>query len=239
MTRARAIATVIFLSVIVGAAPTLAGQQVYIYSVVHPLYGKIGTLTDTIDRSPEVMRIDARLRIAVELLGIVFYRRESDITEIIRGDRLVLLQSVSEMDGRHLEVHGEAQGDQFVVNATDGSFTGPATTAPSDPWVLKHIGEGTMVYPDTGRIVNVHVSDGDYDTISVNGTAVVARHFIVMEDKREDVWLDDRKIPIMCRIVEDGTPIDFMLQDPAAATGANTVASVKRPGPARRGDGAK
>ena len=58
MTRARAIATAIVLSVIVGAAPTLAGQQVYIYSVVHPFYGKIGTLTDTINRSPEVMRID-------------------------------------------------------------------------------------------------------------------------------------------------------------------------------------
>src|SRR4029077_12444611 len=156
--------------------------------------------------------------IAVELLGIVFYRRESDITEIIRGDRLDLLQSVSEMDGRHLELHGEAQGDQFVVDATDGSFTGPATTAPSDPWVLKHIGEGTMVYPDTGRIITVHVSGGDYNTISVNGIAFAARHFIVMGDKREDVWLDNRKIPIMCRIFENGTPIDFVLQDPAAAT---------------------
>ncbi len=239
MTRARAIAIVIFLSAIVGAAPALAGQQVYTYSVVHPFYGKIGTLTDTIDRSPEATRIDARLRIAVELLGIVFYRRESDITEIMRGDRLVLLQSFSEMDGRHLEVHGEAQGDQFVVNATASSFTGPATTAPSDPWVLKHTGEGTMVYPDTGRIINVHVSGGDYDTISVNGTAVAARRFIVMGDKREEVWLDNRKIPIMCRIFENGTPIDFVLQDPAAATGANTVASVKRPAPARRGDGAK
>jgi hypothetical protein len=239
MTRASAIATVIVLSVIVGAAPALAGQQVYIYSVVHPFYGKIGTLTDTIDRSPEATRIDARLRIAVELLGIVFYRRESDITEIMRGDRLVLLQSVSEMDGRHLEVHGETQGDQFVVNATGGSFTGPATTAPSDPWVLKHIGEGTVVYPDTGRIINVQVSGGDYETISVNGTAVVARHFIVMEDKREDVWLDNQGIPIMCRIVEDGTPIDFVLQNPAAAAGANTVDSVKRPALGRRGDGAK
>ena len=239
MTRASAIATVIVLSVIVGAVPALAGQQVYIYSVVHPFYGKIGTLTDTIDRSPEATRIDARLRIAVELLGIVVYREKSDTTEIMRGNRLVSLQSVTEKDGKHLEVHGEAQGDQFVVNATDGSFTGPATTAPSDPWVLKHTGEGTMVYPDTGRIINVHVSGGDYETISVNGTAVVARHFIVMEDKREDVWLDNRKIPIMCRIVEDGTPIDFVLQSPAAAAGANTVPSVKRPVLGRRGDGAK
>src|SRR5882724_9076432 len=184
MTRARAIAVAIVLSVIVGAAPALAGQQVYIYSVVHPFYGEIGTLTDTIDRSPEVMRLDSRLRIAVELLGIVVYREESDTTEIMRGDRLVSLQSVTEKDGQHLEVHGEAQGDQFVVNATAGSFTGPAATAPCDPWVLKHTGEGAVVYPSTGRITNAHVSGGDYQRISVNGALVPTRHFAVMGDNR-------------------------------------------------------
>ena len=63
MAAALAIPLWIVLSVIVGAAPALAGQQVYIYSVVHPFYGEIGTLTDTVDRSPEVMRIDSRLRI--------------------------------------------------------------------------------------------------------------------------------------------------------------------------------
>ena len=239
MTRATAIATAIVLSVIVGAAPALAGQQVYIYSVVHPFYGEIGTLTDTVDRSPEVMRIDSRLRIAVKLLGIVVYREESDTTEIMHGNRLVSLQSVSNKDGRYVEVHGEAQGDQFVVNATAGSFTGPATTAPSDPWFLKHTGRGTLVYPSTGRIISAHVSGGDYETISMNGASVSARHFAVMGENREDVWLDNQGIPVMFRTVEDGTPIDFVLQSPTAATGANTVASVKRPAVARRGDGAK
>jgi len=34
----------------VGTTPALAGPQVYTYSIVHPVYGDIGTLTDTIDR---------------------------------------------------------------------------------------------------------------------------------------------------------------------------------------------
>ena len=239
MKRARAIALAMGLSAIVGATPALAGPQVYVYSVIHPFYGEIGTLTDTIDRSPEATRINARLRIAVRFLGIVVYRRESDITEIMHGDRLVSLQSVTDMDGRHLEVHGEAQGDQFVVKATDGSFAGPATTAPSDPWVLKRTGKGTMVYPDTGRIIDVHISGGDYGTISVNRAAVYARHFIVIGDKQEDVWLDNREIPVMCRIVEDGTPIDFVLQNATAAVGAITITALKRFGSARFDNGAK
>jgi len=107
--------------------------------------------------------------VAVTFLGIVVYRQESDITEIMHGNRLVSLQSVTEKDGQHVEVHGEAQGDQFLVNATTGSFAGPATIAPSDPWVLKRTGEGTVVFTDTGRIIAVHISGGDYETISING----------------------------------------------------------------------
>jgi len=195
-----------------GVTPALAQQQVYIYTVVHPFYGEIGTLTDTINLSPEARRSDWRLRVAVKLMGIVVYRQESDTTVIMLGNRLVSLQSVTEKDGRHSEVHGEAEGNQFVVNATAGSFTGPATIAPSDPWALKRTGEGTMVYMDTGRMINVRVSGGDYDMVSVNGASVSARHFIVTGDKRQEVWLDSGKIPIMFRTVEDGTPIYFVLQ---------------------------
>ena len=89
--RAMAIASAMGLGVMASAAPALAAQQVYTYSVVHPVYGEIGTFTDTIDRSAEALRIDAHLRIAVKLLGVVAYREESDTTEVLRGGRLVSL----------------------------------------------------------------------------------------------------------------------------------------------------
>jgi hypothetical protein len=233
MTRAGAFAVALGMCVIVGATAAQAGQQVYTFSVVHPSYGKIGVLTDTIDRSPESMRIDARLRIAVKILGIVVYHQETDTTVIMRGNRLVSLQSVSNKNGRHVDVHGEAQGDQFVVNTTAGSFAGPATIAPSDPWVLTRTGEPTVVYTDTGRITNMHISGGNYDTVSVNGASVSVRHFTVTGDKRQEVWLDDRGIPVMFRSFEDGTPIDFVLQNPTPAAGATAVAPLRRPAPAR------
>jgi hypothetical protein len=85
-----------------------------------------------------------------------------------------------------------------------------------------------MVYPDRGKIVNVRISGGDYDTISVNGTLISARHFVVMADKRQDVWLDGREIPVTFRTVEKGAQIDLVLQNVTAA-GANTDASVRPP----------
>ncbi len=238
MTRGMAIAIVMALCSLSSAKPALAAQQVYVYSIMHPFYGKIGTFTDTIERTGEVTRIDSRLRVAVSLLGIVVYRQESDITEIMRGARLVSLQSVTEKDGVRVEVHGTAQGSQFLVNATAGAFAGPATIAPSDPWVLKGIGEGTVVFTDTGRIVAVNISGGDYEMVSVNGVSVSARHFIVMGDKRQDVWLDGQKMPIRFRVTEQGSPIDFVLQDPVGA-GAMAVAQVKAPSPARPGNASK
>jgi hypothetical protein len=228
MTRAMAIAGALALSVMGGALPALAGQQVYTYSVVHPIYGEIGTFTDTIDRNPDAMRIDARLRVVVKILGIVAYREEADTTEVLRGNRLISLQSVTDKDGRHLEVHGEAKGDKFLVNATAGSYAAPATIAPSDPWFLKRTGDGLVVSTSTGKMIHVQVSGGEYDTISMSGASVTARHYVVNGDKRQEVWLDDREIPIKFRSVENGTPIDFVLQNATAAAGGTTVAALRR-----------
>ncbi|HLJ18893.1 MAG TPA: DUF6134 family protein [Stellaceae bacterium] len=229
MTRAKAIAGAIGLSVVAGALPAVAGQQVYTYTVVHPTYGEIGTFTDTIDRSAETTRIDSHLRVAVKLLGVTAYREESDASEIMNGNRLVSLESVTNKDGRHLEVHGSAQGDKFMVNCTLGSFAAPGTIAPSDPWVVKHTGDDMVVSTSTGKIVHVQVTGGDYDLISMNGASVSARHFVINGDKRQEVWLDNRDIPIMFRTFEDGTPIDFVMQNATAGASTTTVAALRRP----------
>jgi hypothetical protein len=226
--RAKAIAAAISLSVAAGApaladqiGPAVSGRQVYVYAVMHPVYGEIGTYTDTIDRGPETVRIEGCLRIAVKVLGLVAYRMDSDTTEIMRGDRLVSLRSATDKDGQQLEVHGEARGDQFLVNGTGGSFAGPANIAPTDPWLLTRTGEETVVFTDTGRILNVSISGGDVDTVTMNGASVAARHFVVTGVRRQEVWLDDGKIPVMFRVVEDGTPIDFVLKNATAEAGGS------------------
>ena len=228
MRRAIAIAGAVGLSIAANGAPAQAAPQVYTYSVVHPIYGEIGTFTDTIDRNPDAMRIDAHLRVAVKFLGVVAYREESDTTEVLRGNRLMSLQSVTEKDGRHLEVHGEARGDQFMVNATSGSYAAPATITPSDPWLLKRTGQELVVSTSTGKMVTVQISGGDYETVPLNGASVSARHYVVDADKRQEVWLDNRDVPVKFRSMENGTGIDFMLQNATAAAGGTTVRALKR-----------
>ena len=215
------------LALLPGARPVWAGQQVYVYAVLHPSYGRIGTLTDTVDRSPDAMRVNQRLRVTVQLLGVVVYREQSDITEIMRGDRLVSLESVTERNAKHTEVHGKAEGDQFVVDATLGSFTGPASTSPSDPWALDNTGTHTLVYISSGRIRDAEVSGGQHEKISLNGGAVSLRHFVVNGLNRQDVWLDSEGIPVLFRSFEDGTPIDFVLEEALEPGGADPLLPAK------------
>jgi hypothetical protein len=218
--RVRALAVAASLGVILGAAPAQAAPKVYVHSVMHPTYGRIGTLTDTVDHSADGTRIDSQLRIAVKLVGILVYRQDSDITEIMQGDRLMSLESVTDKDGQRLEVHGKAEFGGFAVNATSGSFRGPATVAPSSPWILKETGRGTLIYPSTGRIKDAQVSGGEIETVPMDGVAVSLRHYVVTGFNREDVWLDSAGIPVMFRSFEDGTPIDFVLQNALGAAAA-------------------
>jgi hypothetical protein len=207
------------------ATPAPVGPLVYTYAILHPHYGEIGTFTDRIDRKPNTMRIDGRLRIAMSSFGLVLYRKATDVTAIMRDERLISLQSVTKKSGAYVQVRGEALGDQFVVNTTIGTFIGPKTILPSDPFILKSTGEGMMVSTDTGRISRVVVSGGDHDTVSVKGHSISGRRFSVLGVTRWDVWLDDHGIPVMFRIVENGTPIDFILRSTTAA--GTTVAAAQ------------
>ena len=199
------------LGLLTAMGPALAQERVYSYSVVHPIYGTIGTYTQDIARSGGTTRIDSHVRVAVRILGIVVHREEGDHVEIFHGDRLVKLQSTTTTNGTRIDVQGEAQGDHFVVTSPSGVVEAPADVAPSDPWVLKQIGSGTVVSIKTGRIILTRVTGGEATMISLQGVMVATHHFMAHGERQQEIWLNDQDVPVMFRSVESGTPIDFVL----------------------------
>ena len=196
------------------AIPAGAQGQAYSFSAVHPVYGTIGTFTQSITRGDGVTRIDSRLRVAVRILGIVFHREQGDYTEIFRDDRLVSLQGATITNGVRVDLHGEAQGERFMVTSPTGVVEAPADVVPSNPWLLKEIGVGTVVSVKTGHIIPTRVTGGEPVTISVQGVTVATRHFTAQGERQQETWLNDRDVPIMFRSTENGTPIDFILTSP-------------------------
>jgi len=199
------------LGLVTVAIPASGQERIYSYSVVHPFYGTIGTYTQDIARSGGTTRIESHVRVAVKILGIVVHREEGDHVEIFHGDRLVTLQSATTTNGTRIDVQGEAQGDHFVVTSPSGVVEAPADVAPSDPWVLKQIGSGTVVSIKTGRIIPTRVTGGEAALISLQGVMVATHHFMAQGERQQEIWLNDQDVPVMFRSVESGTPIDFVL----------------------------
>ena len=226
--------SVALLGLLAAAIPACAQEQAYSFSVVHSVYGSIGTFTESIARSGDTTRIDSHVRIAVKILGIVAHRKDSDRSEIFHGDRLVSLQSATTTNGTRLEVRGEAQGDNFVVTSSMGIVEAPAGVAPSDPWVLRDRGVGTVVSLETGRIIPTRVTGGEPAMVSVQGVTVSTRHFMArgegQQEMQQEIWLNDHDVPIKFRIIESGAPIDFILASSlrdAAVAEAHVVPTAK------------
>jgi hypothetical protein len=231
------------LGPLTAAVPASALERTYSYDVVHSSYGNIGTFTETIDRSGGTTRIDTHVRIAVKILGIVAHRKESERTEMFRGDRLVSLHGVTVTNGTRLDVRGEAKGDRFVVTTPAGVVEAPGDVAPSDPWVLGNRGVATVVSLETGRIVPTRITGGQPETVSLQGTAVATRHFTARGEQQpemqHEIWLNDRDVPVKFRVVDGGATIDFILASPlqdAAAAEAHLVPTANlRPEGSKRG----
>jgi hypothetical protein len=203
-------AFVVLLSV--SAVPAQAGQQTYNYVVEHPTYGKIGTYSDTVTQDNGQTRIDTRLRVAVRVFGIVMHREDADRTEIWSGNRLVSFHSVTTTNGKPLLVDGTARGNAFVITSPFGTNVAPADVYTSNPWTARLSRPTvTMMSTKTGKLEQAHLVAADQEIEAVSGTPTPVRHFEIATDKRQDVWLSPRDVPLHFRTEVGGTPIDFTL----------------------------
>jgi hypothetical protein len=215
MSRIRcAIAMVLMTGAGALSAPAMAGEQIYTYTVLHPVFGDIGTFVDRIDHTDGQTRIQTQLRIAVHLVGVTAYRWDADGVEVMQGNRLISMENVGDRDGKPLDIHGKLSGGQFVVKSTAGTISAPPGVMPSDPWLVHAVGAGQVVSTATGQVVDVTVTGGEAATIEVQGMLVRTRHFVIDGDKRQEVWMAENNVPVKFRSIEDTVPIDFVLKTP-------------------------
>jgi hypothetical protein len=203
-------------------ATSAMAAETYSYSIRHPTLGEIGTYTDRVERRDGQWQVDTTVRIAARVLGIVMHREEAQRRQIWRDGRLVFFHGITTTNGVPIEVRGEAEGDAFRVATPAGTEVAPANVVLSDPWQASRSGgrlsTGTMLSTKTGRIGPVEATGGESERLSVDGVALAVKHYAFASDKRQDVWLDSRGIPVMFRTIENGTPIDFVLSHEALSS---------------------
>ena len=188
-----------------------ASRQIYEYRIVHPTFGNIGTYTNIIDKIGDKTKVTTELHVAVKLLGIVLFRQEAERTERWLGNRMIAFQGVTTTNGTALEVHGEAQGDGFVITTPKGVFTAPANVHPSNPWSLKVFDSDTMMSTKTGEFFPVTVSNSGQDDVAIDGADLKLHRYDIVGRKHDIVWLDDGGVPVAFEIEQDSKQIEFQL----------------------------
>jgi hypothetical protein len=204
-----------FVVVFTGAASgsVAAAQQKFDYDVEHPFYGHIGTYTNIVDRSGEETTVESELHIVVRILGIVAYRQDANRSERWHLDRLVWFDGTTATNGERVRIHGEARGaDGFAITSPTGTVMAPADVRPSNPWCPAVLNSTTVMSTRSGKLFHAIVSGGESEPVSFGGTAAILRQYMIVTDKRQFVWFDDRGQPVAFRTEEGGTPILFVLK---------------------------
>jgi Domain of unknown function (DUF6134) len=201
--------------------PARAGETVYDYRIEHPRYGTIGTYRNVIKEDGGKAEVDTEIHVAVSLLGIVVYRQDGTRVEHWQGDRFVGIDGVTVTNGKRIEIHGQAKGDEFVVTTPTGTVVAPARVHPSNPWARMVLDSDMMMSTKTGHVEKVSVSGGRLEQIKLDGKEFRLHGYEIVGTKRQFVWLDDHDVPVAFRVEEDGTPIDFVMTRPPQTQAAN------------------
>ena len=172
-------------------------------------YGTIGTYHSAKQKNGQETTITTEAHIKVSLAGIVLYRLEISRVEHQIADRLVYFHGVTVENGKSVEVDGKAVGEHFIITSPNGTVAAPGTIRTSDPWSAGAPGADMVFLPDTGAVTRAYMSGGEQTSVTIAGASVQARRYqINLADGREqyEVWMDERRTPVMFNIVDsDGT----------------------------------
>jgi len=205
---------VIAAGVMSWAPPASAALQKLVYQVRHPLYGGIGTYTNSVETTGDRTTVTTEGRIRVAIFGIVLYRQDFDRVERWVGERLMSFQGQTTTNGRTTEVKGRADGGQFAVNSPNGTFMAPATVKLANPWSEVVLMGETMLTPDRGQLEDVTIRPGEMTELAINGSKVRARRYEIDRttgEKRYEVWIDDEGTPVMFSVNTRRGTVTFTL----------------------------
>jgi hypothetical protein len=194
------------------AAPAVASTQILDYEVDHPWLGKIGTYVNDIVRQGPRTTVTSSMRVVASILGFVVHRQYADRVELWQDGRIVYFDGVTTVNGNAFPVHGEAQGNRFVVTSPDGTVTAPADVYPNNPWSCAFI-RGTAIFAvNTGTVEPAQVTGGEPASLTIDGKSLQTRHYRIESARTHaNVWLNQQCVPVRMDVVISGTNISLIL----------------------------
>jgi hypothetical protein len=125
---------------------------------------------------------------------------------------LVSFQSITTVNGKTIEVRGEARGDSFVITTPSRVLIAPSHIYTASPWSAGLPEPETMVVPEDGTIEHARVVDEGATFSMLDGTGMPVRHYEIISNDHYDVWSSLDGVPIRFGIRRDGNSTNFVLR---------------------------
>ena len=183
------------------------------YRAHHPVFGDIGTYSNTIEPSGDTTTIRTSVHLKVTALGVVLHREDAERTEQWKGDRLVYFHGITTTNGETVEIDGQAHGEAFIIISPFGNVTAPATVLPSDPSSPNFLRSTTIMRTDTGKVEQVHASGGVPTLVNIDGTNIWTRKYQIDGSIPYKIWIDRQNTPVMFTVDDDSGEISFTLMN--------------------------
>jgi hypothetical protein len=150
----------------------------------------IGTHTLAFTMEGEAVRVEIAIELAVRVLGIPLFRYSHRNTERWTGERLLLIDSSTDRNGRSYRVQARASGEGITVEGTEGGrYVAPGDAASTSYWHARFL-RTQKIDTQGGRLLGTTIEDLGEEMIPIGGRSAAARRFRVSGDLTLDIWYD-------------------------------------------------
>ena len=163
------------------------------YDVDHDRYGNIGVHTVTLKQRANVLVVEAKSRVKVDVL-FWSYRFEADQKEVWNNGRLIEYKSSTRDDlnkkGETLVVTARAAGDKLIIKGPNGRVEAPGNIYSSHPWNPDIVQQSVLMEAKTGELKSVGIESSAVEELYVADKHVKARKYIMTGELQRELWYD-------------------------------------------------
>lgn len=192
-------------------APEAGASKVYKYKIHHPVYGEIGTYTNTIRQDGNDVSVRNEVRATVKILEIIVHDHKSQSMELWRDGRIVSFKGNTKENGTVFEIRGRAEGDKFIVSGPQGQTEAPLNVFPNNPWSTGILNAKVLMSTKSGKLYRVHSTAGEEKVLKLGAKTLKTKYFKVDGDARYELWFDKAGVPVKFRDLNDDREITFQI----------------------------
>ena len=173
----------------------------------------IGRLTQSLSTRPGGLT-EIRIQVSVKVTVFAFtaYRFEQTETEIWEGDRLKSLVAESDDNGERHKVASElVQGK--LRTTVDGQTSDYPEMPPASLWRPTLSSTTQVLDPTDGKPTAISSTEAGWETITVRGAPLRARHIRWDGELKRDLWYDASDALVQSHLKgDDGSDVVYVLR---------------------------